>query len=472
VLNLAGRLAPWLLIALAFATRAYRLADYTVFQGDQGIDALAARRLIVEHALPFEGPATSAGGIHLGPLYYYLLALPMLVGGFDPLLEAVLMVVLGALAVGLLFWLVRVWFGFVPALAAATLYALSPAAIVAARSAWNPAPAPFFLLLALLGLAQCHRRRNGGWLLLTAFGLGSLIQFHYFTLGVVLVGLVFGLVEIVRSRLVGWGVLAAGVFLALLAPFVIHEMQTGLPNLQAAGRLASGPSPASDSVPRRVYAVLALGLVGGFLSAGVEPLAALIVLCVLVALVIGVVRRRTYSYVVVSALLGATLLQVVGYRGPIFEHYFVPLAPLLYLGLGGALALVSAPVCAIVATALVGLNVAYSPLRGEPIFHLARTEAVAAAVAARSDSERFGLWLMAPDDSDAAYRYQLKRLNQSPALPSEPLPGRVFILCQKPPCSAAELQSAAGPDWASAHLTWQTTLHGVTVVELQRSADP
>jgi hypothetical protein len=472
VLNLAGRFAPWLLIALAFVPRAYRLADYTVFQGDQGVDALVARRVIVEHVLPFEGPATSAGGVHLGPLYYYLLALPMLVGGFDPLLEAGLMVVLGALAVGLLFWLVRVWFGFVPAVASAALYALSPAAIVAARSAWNPAPAPFFLLLAVLGLAHCHRSRNGYWLLLTAFGLGSLIQFHYFTLGVVLVGLVFGTLEIVRSRLVGWGVLAAGVFLALLAPFVVHEIQTGLPNVQAAGRLASEPSPASDSVPRRVYAVLALELVGGFLSAGIEPLAALIAVCVLGALLIGVVRRHTYPYVLVSALLGATLLQVVGYRGPIFEHYLVPLAPLLYLGLGGALALVSARICAVVAGALVGLNLAYSPLRDQPIFHLARTEAVAAAVAARSAAEPFGLWLVAPDDSDAAYRYQLERLNRPAVQPADPLPGRVFMVCQNPPCTAADLQSAAGSDWASARLTWQTTLHGVTVVELQRPANP
>ena len=49
--------------------------------------------------------------MHLGPLYYYLLALPMSFGAFDPLAEALLMVVLNALAIAVLYWLLALWFG-------------------------------------------------------------------------------------------------------------------------------------------------------------------------------------------------------------------------------------------------------------------------------------------------------------------------------------------------------------------------
>src|SRR5215470_1159811 len=60
------RLVALALMALALVLRLYRIADYTVFQGDQGIDALAARQLMVSGVWPVEGPATSAGGVHLG----------------------------------------------------------------------------------------------------------------------------------------------------------------------------------------------------------------------------------------------------------------------------------------------------------------------------------------------------------------------------------------------------------------------
>jgi hypothetical protein len=402
--------------------------------------------------------------VHLGPLYYYLLALPMAVAGFDPLLQAALMVVLGTLAVGALYWLVSTWFGPLPALAAAGLYAVSPAAIVASRSAWNPGPAPLFLLLALSGVALYRRHRDGRWLLLTGASLGCLIQFHYFTLAVVLVTCCFVAYEALRDRrMLPWALLSAALFLALLSPFIIHELRDGFPNLQAARALAAGTTAPADSVPRRLYTVLALGLVGGFLTVGIEPLAAVTAL----VLVIGLLVQPTYPRVLIATLLAATSLQAVAYRGPIFEHYFVPLAPLLYLALGAAAAHLSARLLALPALALLVLNLAQSPLRLEPNYQLARTEAVAAAISETAHAEPFALWLMARDDFDGAYRYQLERLHLPPARPMDPLPRQLFIVCQDAPCDAPTLQASAGADWAAAALTWQAAVRDVTVLRLE-----
>src|SRR5437773_11177043 len=112
-------------MAAVLTTRLYRIADYTTFQGDQGVDALAVKRLLVDHQLLLEGPATSAGGVHLGPAYYYLLALPMLLRWLDPVADSVLMALLGGAAVGMVFWLGQRWFGLWPALGAAAVYAIS-----------------------------------------------------------------------------------------------------------------------------------------------------------------------------------------------------------------------------------------------------------------------------------------------------------------------------------------------------------
>jgi hypothetical protein len=464
------RAAPLAVMALTLVQRLYRLADYTVFQGDQGVDALVARRLVVEHVLPLEGPVTSAGGVHLGPLYYYLLALPMFAAGFDPVLQAGMMAVLGALAVGVLYWLVQHWFGPTPALIAAGLYAVSPAAVLVSRSAWNPGPAPFFLLVALSGLAVCRRHADGRWLVLVGFGLGCLIQLHYFTVAVVLVIWCAALYETARAgwRMVPWLLLGAAVFVALLSPLIVHEIRNGFPNVQAAGALAAGggPAVATDSIPRRLYTILALGLVGGFLTGGIEPLAAFGAL----VLTGGLVVRPRYPHLLLAALLGATLLLAVAYRGPIFEHYLVPLAPLLYLAVGALAARLSARLVALPAAALLVLNLVQSPLRAEPSYHLARTAAVAAAIVETAQSEPYALWLMSRDDFDAAYRYQLERLDHPPTRPSEPLPRQLFIVCQDPPCDVRVLRATAGVDWADAALTWQADVQGVTVLRLRLPA--
>ncbi len=467
----AARLAPWLLMAVALALRLYRLPDYTVFQGDQGVDALAARRLVAEHVWPLEGPATSAGGVHLGPLYYYLLALPMLLGSFDPVYQAALVAVLGAASVGLLYWIALDWFGFWPAVMGAALFAVAPAAIVASRSAWNPAPAPFFLLLALLGLARCHHTCDGRWLLLTGIGVGALIQFHYFTLGVVLVCIGCVVYEAFRvgRRGVAWGVLSLALFAALLTPLVLHELRDGFPNVQAARALAvEAPAQLSESAPRRLYEVLALGLVGGFLSAGTEALAVLLSLMLLVGLAV----RRGFAEVLITLTLVVSALQALAYRGPIFEHYFVPLAPLAFLALSALLAAVPLSVGVPAAVLLVGLNLWLSPLRSEPAYQLARTEATASAISDRANREPFAIWLMGDDDKDGAYRYQLARFGDAPVAPDEPLPKRLFVICQEAQCDPQDLHRHAGPDWSSSTPTWQSTQRGVTLVELEQPAAP
>jgi hypothetical protein len=167
-------------------------------------------------------------------------------------------------------------------------------------------------------------------------------------------------------------------------------------------------------------------------------------------------------------LLVAVLAQAVLYRGPIFEHYFVALAPLAFLGLGATLAAVPSRFALAFAMALLAVNLWRSPLLWPPLDHLARTSDVAHAVAARAAAEPFGLWLMAADDTDGAYRYQLTRLGLSPARPEDPLPRQLFVVCQDPPCDLSQLQRTAGPDWSAATLAWQDRLDGVTVLELRR----
>jgi hypothetical protein len=468
-----------LVLALALATRLYRLAEYTTFQGDQGIDALAVMHLLVDHQVLLEGPSTSAGRVHLGPAYYYLLALPMLVKWLDPLADAVLMALLGAAAVGLVFVLARRWFGLWPAVVAAGLYALSPAAIVAAQSAWNPSPAPFFAMLAVLALDNARRRGTGAWLLLVGLALGVLIQLHYFSAAIVVVVMAFTAFSVHREpRLRAWAFGGLGVFSLLQTPLVVHELLTGFPNVGAAAALgAGGSASAGGSVVRRTYELFSLGLVGGHLTADVEPLAAVVSLLLAGGLSLRLIARRPAILAsgLIASLLAASVALGIVYRGPIFAHYWLAISPVLFLALAAGVSMVPPERPALVAASLavvglLGLNAWASPLRKPPEQHLARSQAVAEAIGSAAASEPFSIRLVSAGESDGAYRFQLERMGTPPAAADAPLPAQLFVICPGMSCAAAQAIEQAGPDWSTSRLASQMRLADDDVFHFRRQA--
>jgi 4-amino-4-deoxy-L-arabinose transferase-like glycosyltransferase len=422
-----------------------------------------------------EGPPTSVGGVHLGPAYYYLMALPMLVDWLDPLADAVLMALLGAAAVGIVFGLARRWFGGWPALAAAGLFAISPAAIVATRSAWNPAPAPFFAGLALLGLDCTWRSGNGRWLVLVGLALGILIQLHYFSLAFVVVSMAFSAFLVrMRPRLVGWAIAGLVVFVALLSPLLVSEVLHGFPNMRAAATLVGGGgglAPVQGSVPRRIYEIFALGMVGMFLASKVEVVAAVVSVLLIGGLGYGFMSKRAprFPTLLVACLLVATVAQAVVYRGQIFEHYFVPIALALDLAVAvliGLLPQKTRLLGVLGVLALAGLNLLNSPLRAPPDNQLAHTRGVAELIAEAAAGEPFELWLLAGGEADGAYRFWLERMGRPALPPDAPLAPQLFIICRRPVCDVAHAQAAAGQPWSSARVAWQATVADDDILEL------
>ena len=104
------------------------------FLGDEGRDALMIKRILVEWDIPLIGPPTSVGNMYLGPLYYYMMAIPMSISWLNPIAAAAQVALIGVLTVGLLYYLVRQWFGKIPAILVSFLYAISPVTIIYSRS--------------------------------------------------------------------------------------------------------------------------------------------------------------------------------------------------------------------------------------------------------------------------------------------------------------------------------------------------
>src|SRR3990167_8959566 len=100
-----------------------------------------------------------------GPLYYYMMALSMAVIWLNPIAAASMVALIGIASVALVYYLAREWFGKQAAIISATLFSLSPINIIYSRSSWNPNPAPFFTLLAILGMYKAHKTKNYLWVI-------------------------------------------------------------------------------------------------------------------------------------------------------------------------------------------------------------------------------------------------------------------------------------------------------------------
>src|SRR5579884_792368 len=170
------------IIVVALFLRFYKISGYMTFLGDEGRDALVIQGILVNHHIPLLGPPSSVGNIYLGPLYYYMMAIPMAIFWLNPVAAAGMDAIIGVATICLIYFLSRQWFGKEAAVTSALLYAISPVTIIYSRSSWNPNPAPFFALLSLLGWYLARVKEDYRWFTLTGFSLAAAVQMHYLSL--------------------------------------------------------------------------------------------------------------------------------------------------------------------------------------------------------------------------------------------------------------------------------------------------
>src|SRR5579862_4394072 len=100
-----ARVALALILGLSAFLQFYRLDSLQSFHGDEGILVLAARALVVQHQFPVYGLALAVGSAHIGPLFDYLIALPLWLSGFNPTAAVAMNALCQVLAVGLCYGL-------------------------------------------------------------------------------------------------------------------------------------------------------------------------------------------------------------------------------------------------------------------------------------------------------------------------------------------------------------------------------
>ncbi len=230
-----------LIIALAAFLRFYKLSEYMTFLGDEGRDVLMVKRILTTLDIPLIGPPMSVGNIYLGPLYYYMMTIPMAVFWLNPVAAAGMVALIGTLTVGLVYFLTREWFGKTAAFVAGFLYAVSTVNIIYSRSSWNPNPVPFFTLLSFIGIYLSHKYKNYKWLLLTGVSFAFALQMHYITLLLLPILFLLWLYELTllhlkRRNLESFFVFSIGALLLfglLMSPLIIFDIKHQWVNFHA-----------------------------------------------------------------------------------------------------------------------------------------------------------------------------------------------------------------------------------------------
>ncbi len=122
-------------------------------QWDQVHTAWMSARILHDHEYPLQSMMVKGNsGIHIGPLYYYLVAIFYWMTNYDPVASPLLAASTGVLGFLILFWCVRKIHGDLTAFLSVFILTFSGASILADRVQWSPNLIPPISLLLFYNL--------------------------------------------------------------------------------------------------------------------------------------------------------------------------------------------------------------------------------------------------------------------------------------------------------------------------------
>lgn len=445
------------ILLLGAFLRFYRLDEYMTFLGDEGRDMLIMKKILVEGDLPLIGPPTSVGNIYLGPLYYYMMAIPSAIFWMNPVASAGMNALIGVLTVLLIYYLAKIWFGKTAALIASFLYAISPVAIIYSRSSWNPNPAPFFTLLGMLGIFKAHSTRNFRYLILTGLSFAAAVQMHYLALILIPIAGIIWLVEtfyIKAPKRHFWTgtILGVSAFSLMMSPLVVFDFKHNFLNYRAMKELFTGSGAIqAESAANlgKFYDLLMNKLINRYMSAGNEVLGFILLIIILtpiIYMIIKFIKSKVLDYpnFILGVWLMVGLIGLTLYQKDVYDHYLGFISPALYLLFASFLTiyfggfkkvkLLKIVPPAVLFLALAFVNLQQNPLKNPPNNQLYRTQQIANYVIGQTGEEPFNFALIAQRNYDSAYQFYLWIYGHKPKQVPFDKTDQLFVVCEDLVC--------------------------------------
>lgn len=430
---------------VALCIRLYKIDEYLTYLGDEGRDVRIVRDLITKGDLPFIGPQTSVGNMYLGPLYYYLMAPFLFLSGLNPVGPAIMNALLGVIAVLLTWYVSRDWFGSKSALITASLYALSPIAIIYSRSSWNPNPMPIFALLSIYGIYQVWQNKKDNWLLVIGFTFAAALQMHYLGL---LLGPTLFIFWILRLRVLKTGTCELklfwkktlsmiAVFLLMMSPLFLFDFKHQGVNFSAMTKLVFGQSASinTNNFVTRLNEVVSLTIDDLVLSRqmNVSPYIVAGILFIFILIIYRNFKKPGTKLLLTWLCIG--LLGLGVYKNEVYIHYLGFIYPAIFMITGLAVTNIDKLfkfkwLSYLILFALLYLSFRNSPLQQSPNNLLHRTETVVDLIIKESRGEPFNFALIAKQNYDESYRYFLENKKANMLRGEDKITNQLFVVCE------------------------------------------
>jgi len=473
-----------------------------MFLGDEGRDVIIVRRLLVEGHPPLIGPGTSVGNMYLGPLYYYVMALPLLIANFSPVGPAVMIAILGVFTVGFVWWVGRLWFNKTTGLIAAGLYAISPTIIYYSRSSWNPNIMPFFALLSVYSVWKVWNERKFNWLILLGISYAFVLQSHYLGLLLAPTLFIFWFLTLLKVRktdlqegFVRNSLVGIILFLLSMSPLLIFDLRHNWMNAKAIYAFFTARQPSVSINPLTAIPKLPelLNLINSTLISGKNLFAGEMVSILFVigfiVLLICVIRAKKIKLSTVNPALyilfswiGFALVGLGIYKQNIYDHYlgFVFVVPFLLIGVFISMFFIKGGFLRWVGVALLGylvvINLIVNPLLKDPNRLLQRSIDVSKVIEQNSNKVPFNLAVIADNNYEAGYEYFLLKDNYPVVEIDSQVPGTItnqlFAVCELIPNSKCDpthnpKAQIANFGWSKIENSWE--VDGAIVYKLIHS---
>lgn len=214
----------FLLIILSSALFRVTNLDLIEFKADEAINFFLASRPLFGHPFPPGGTVSSIGILN-PPLFNYLL-FPFVLISTDPRIVSFFIGLINSLAIGLLFLLVKRYYGLSIALITSLLFAFSPWAILFSRKIWaQDIIVPFFILLLIALHKIIIDKKTLYWILYVVSSL-FLLQIHQSTIFFLLLLTIFLLLGKPKIQ---YKFVLIGFVLGIipLLPYIVFQLTSG-----------------------------------------------------------------------------------------------------------------------------------------------------------------------------------------------------------------------------------------------------
>lgn len=299
-------------------------------------------------------------GVHLGPAFYYLSALPLVFTRGDPIGWIVFTSLVSILTFYLIWLVGKTLYSRTVGLVAATLWAFSFTTVMLDRHWWPLVLDPLFSLLALLSLFHILHGRQRWWIVL---GLTLAFAWQTDLTNLVLFvgsGMVFA-IRLKRDwKFIGF---AAGIVALSFLPLVIFELRHPGANLGQFNLIRPGPAFAGPgllkSIPdlsRFIPSTLASLLIPNWRSSDLSdwytwckdvaasrtsspPIMMMIATGILLYPVVRWFRKKEISDLSLAVVMGSGIVGISIFRffgGDLFDFYLAPLFPAFIIALSVA----------------------------------------------------------------------------------------------------------------------------------------